>query len=167
METDSPIPQLTKDVGWTAPPPGRPSPPRTPIVWTRRDIAGGLAGLATLVVAMVVVWPWLVTAYAWSPGLQGLVVTAVGMAHGILGAAVSAAVAGRPTLDPFGRAKPGLVRRLTFLHVLFFAATATVAFVSAQVVSGWLWAYGAFWVGMCIWRIRVGLTADRATPLSH
>lgn len=157
MEQDSRIPQLTKDVSWPSAPARKSSPPRKPVVWTRRDFAAGLALLFTGTAVTVASWAGL--DQPWPVGVRSLWIVLVGSAGGVLAALVSAAVAGRPLFDPFGRAKPGWVRRITLLHAVFFAGAALFSFMAAPAGPGWLWPCGLLWVAMTVWRVRVGWRA--------
>ncbi|MEW1953352.1 hypothetical protein [Terrabacter sp. NPDC080008] len=157
MERDPAIPHLTKDVSWPVQPPRKLAQPRKPVVWTGRDIAGGLAALLTGVAVLVASWPGV--KHPWPVGLKYLGIALIGNAGGVLAVVVFAAVAGRPLLDPFGRAKPGWVQRIAFLHVVYFAGAAAFSFMAAPTASGWLWVCGLFWVAMTVWRVRAGWRA--------
>ncbi|KJK11752.1 hypothetical protein UB45_10870 [Terrabacter sp. 28] len=127
------------------------------MVWTRRDVAGAVASLLTCVAVLIASWRGL--RQPWPVGVHGLWIVLVGSACGLLALVVFAAVAGRPLLDPFGRAKPDWVRRITCLHVVYFAGAAAFSFMAAPAGSEWLWPCGFFWVAMTVWRVRVGWRA--------
>lgn len=159
MKRDLRTPQLTRDVSWPPQALREPSPPRLPVVWTPRDVAGGIAFVLTAGAALAVSWRGL--AHPWPIGVGGLWIVLVGGASGLLARVAFAVVARRPLLDPFGRAKPGWVRRITVVHVVYFAGAAAFSFIAASAGSGWLWPCGLFWVAMTVWRVCAGLRAHR------
>ena len=125
--------------------------------WRRRDILDRFAGLMTVAAVLGASWPIMRRP---RPGiLDFLAFGTVGSAGGLLAVVVFAVAAGREPLNPFGRAKPGWVREMTFLHAAYFAGAAAFAFAVAADTSGWMWPYGTFWAAMAVWRVRAGWRA--------